>query len=187
MYAVIKTGGKQYKVATDDLIAVEKLAGKAGDKVVIGDVLMLSGSKGDGSDAVVGTPMIEGASVAAEVVEQGRGDKIIVFKKKRRHNYRRKKGHRQSLTTLRILEILENGKAIAKAEKKAATKAKAKTAKEEAPAEAKEAKTPETKPKTAAKPKAAPKAKAAPKSAAKKKTATKKKTAAKKTTKKDDS
>ena len=106
MYAVIKTGGKQYKVDPGDVIAVEKLSAKAGDKVVIGDVLMLSGSKGDGSDAVVGSPLIEGASVSAEVVEQGRGDKIIVFKKKRRHNYRRKKGHRQALTTLRILEIL---------------------------------------------------------------------------------
>jgi large subunit ribosomal protein L21 len=189
MYAVIKTGGKQYKVATDDVIAVEKLTGKAGDKVVIGDVLMLSGGKGDGSDVVVGTPLVEGVSVSAEVVEQGRGDKIIVFKKKRRHNYRRKKGHRQDLTTLRILEILENGKAIAKAKKttavkpKAAQKAKAET-KEPAVKEAEKAGV-ESKTKSA--PKTTAKTKATSKTTAKKKTTVKKKVAPKKTTKKDES
>ena len=118
MFAVIKTGGKQYKVAKDDVIKVEKLAGSAGDKVEFKEILMLGGAKEDGSDAVVGTPLVSGASVKAEVLEQGRGDKIIVFKKKRRHNYRRKKGHRQDLTVVKILDI--KGKKAAP--KKAAAK-----------------------------------------------------------------
>jgi len=118
MFAVIKTGGKQYKVAKNDVISVERLAGDAGDKVAFTDVLMLGGAKEDGSDAVIGAPMVPGASVAAEVVEQGRGAKIIVFKKKRRHNYRRKKGHRQDLTMVRILDV--QAKAKKAAPKKAA-------------------------------------------------------------------
>ncbi len=110
MFAVIKTGGKQYKVAKDDIISVEKLAGDAGDHVEFSDILMLGGKKEDGSDAVIGAPLIKGASVAAEVLEQGRGAKIIVFKKKRRHNYRRKKGHRQDLTVVKILDIQAKAK-----------------------------------------------------------------------------
>ena len=101
MFAVIKTGGKQYKVAKDDVIAVEKLAGEAGKSVEIKDVLMLS----DGGKVELGKPTISGASVKAEVVKQFRDDKIIVFKKRRRKNYRRKKGHRQSLTMLKITAI----------------------------------------------------------------------------------
>jgi large subunit ribosomal protein L21 len=120
MFAVLKTGGKQYKVAKDDVIKVEKLAGEAGDKVEFKEILMLGGAKDDGSDAVVGTPLVAGASVKAEVLEQGRGEKIIVFKKKRRQNYRRKKGHRQDLTVLRILDI--KAKAKKAAPKKAASK-----------------------------------------------------------------
>jgi large subunit ribosomal protein L21 len=118
MFAVLKTGGKQYKVAKDDVIKVEKLAGEAGDKIELKEILMLGGAKEDGSDAVVGTPLVAGASVKAEVLEQGRGNKIIVFKKKRRQNYRRKKGHRQDLTVLRILDI--KAKAKKAAPKKAA-------------------------------------------------------------------
>ena len=101
MFAVIKTGGKQYKVAKDDVITVERLAGEAGGKLDLTEVLMLS----DGGKVEVGSPMLAGAKVSAEVVEQARGDKIIVFKKKRRKNYRRKKGHRQDLTVLKITAI----------------------------------------------------------------------------------
>ncbi|HVI52879.1 MAG TPA: 50S ribosomal protein L21 [Candidatus Sulfotelmatobacter sp.] len=97
MFAVIKTGGKQYKVAPNDVILVEKLPGQAGDTVTLDQVLMV-GDK-------VGAPLVAGASVTATLVEQTRGEKIIVFKKKRRQNYRRKKGHRQDLTVLRIAAI----------------------------------------------------------------------------------
>jgi large subunit ribosomal protein L21 len=101
MFAVIRTGGKQYKVAKDDLIAVEKLAGEPGDAVEFPEVLML----GEGAEVAAGAPLVAGAMVGATVVEQSRAAKIIVFKKKRRHNYRRKKGHRQYQTVLRITEI----------------------------------------------------------------------------------
>jgi large subunit ribosomal protein L21 len=101
MFAVIRTGGKQYKVAKDDVIAVEKLAGEPGDTLELAEVLML----GDGAEVAAGAPLVEGAAVSATVVEQSRAAKIIVFKKKRRHNYRRKKGHRQYQTVLRITEI----------------------------------------------------------------------------------
>jgi large subunit ribosomal protein L21 len=101
MFAVIRTGGKQYKVAENDLISVEKLPGEPGAAVELSDVLMV----GDGAAARTGTPTLAGASVAATVVEQKKGPKIIVFKKRRRHNYRRKNGHRQELTVLRITGI----------------------------------------------------------------------------------
>ena len=101
MYAVLKTGGKQYKVAVNDVIIVEKLAGEAGDSIDLDEVLML----GDGEASTVGTPMVSGARVTARVLEQKRGDKIIVFKKKRRKNYRRTRGHRQDQTVLRITDI----------------------------------------------------------------------------------
>ena len=101
MFAVIRTGGKQYKVAKDDVIAVEKLAGEPGATIEFGEVLMV----GDGADVSTGTPLVAGASVSAELVEHRRADKIIVFKKKRRQNYRRKNGHRQHQTVLRITEI----------------------------------------------------------------------------------
>lgn len=106
MFAVVKTGGKQYRVAPGDVIRVEKLVAAAGAVVELGEVLMLGG---DGDGIEVGRPRIEGAAVTATVLEQTRGDKILVFKKKRRHNYRRKKGHRQELTVLRIAEILPPG------------------------------------------------------------------------------
>ena len=101
MFAVIRTGGKQYKVAKDDVIAVEKLDGEPGMTVELGEVLMV----GDGATVATGTPLVAGASVSATLVEHRRADKIIVFKKKRRQNYRRKKGHRQHQTVLRIDEI----------------------------------------------------------------------------------
>ena len=101
MYAIIKTGGKQYKVAANDVIKVEKIAAQAGDTVKLEEVLMVAG---DGAPKV-GAPLLKGAFVNAEVLEQAKGDKVIVFKKKRRHNYRRKNGHRQNLTVLRIKDI----------------------------------------------------------------------------------
>jgi large subunit ribosomal protein L21 len=101
MFAVIRTGGKQYKVAKDDVIAVEKLEGEPGATLELDEVLMV----GDGATVATGTPLIDGATVSATLVEHRRADKIIVFKKKRRQNYRRKKGHRQHQTVLRITEI----------------------------------------------------------------------------------
>jgi len=99
-YAVVKTGGKQFRVTAGDVINVEKLAGEAGDKVTLDKVLMVGGDK-----PKVGAPLLEGATVEAEIVEQTRAPKIIVFKKRRRQNYRRKKGHRQEMTTLKISSI----------------------------------------------------------------------------------
>ena len=100
MFAVIRTGGKQYKVAKDDTIKVEKLNAKAGDKVTLDEVLFVGGDK-----ATLGSPLVKGASVEAEVLEQKKGPKITIFKKKRRQNYRRKKGHRQDLTMIQITNI----------------------------------------------------------------------------------
>ena len=105
MFAVLKTGGKQYKVAKDDVIEIERLPGQAGQQVVFDQVLML----GDSASATAGAPLVAGASVAATLLEQVKGDKVIVFKKRRRHNYRRKRGHRQLLTVVRIDEILTGG------------------------------------------------------------------------------
>lgn len=123
MYAVIRTGGKQYRVTPGDVIEVEKLSGEAGEIIQISEVLMLGGE----GAAQIGAPVVSGASIAAEIIEQKRGTKIIVFKKKRRKNYRRKKGHRQHLTALRITEILTGGKQPSKtAAKPAADKPKAK-------------------------------------------------------------
>jgi large subunit ribosomal protein L21 len=101
MYAVIKTGGKQYRVAANDVLEIEKVAGDAGAKVEFNEVLMVGGDAG----AKIGAPFIAGAKVTAEVVEQGRGPKVIAFKKRRRKNSRRKRGHRQELTTVKITNI----------------------------------------------------------------------------------
>jgi large subunit ribosomal protein L21 len=106
MFAVIRTGGKQYRVTPNDIIEIERIAGEPGDIVELSEVLLLGGD----SSPQTGSPTIAGALVAAELVEHKRGDKIIVFKKKRRKNYRRKNGHRQGLTMLRITEILTDGK-----------------------------------------------------------------------------
>jgi large subunit ribosomal protein L21 len=100
MYAVIRTGGKQYRVSEGQTLRVEKLSGKAGDKINFGEVLLLGGDT-----PKVGQPLVKGASVAAEIVAEGRGPKIIVFKFKRRKNQRRKSGHRQTYTELKITGI----------------------------------------------------------------------------------
>jgi large subunit ribosomal protein L21 len=143
MYAVVKTGGKQYRVAKNDVLTVEKLDGEAGAVVELEEVLAMN----DGSGLTIGTPMVDGARVAATVLEQKKGDKVIIFKKKRRKNYRRTRGHRQQLTVIRISDILAKGqKAAAAAAAPAAdadapakkapakAKAKAKTAAKKAPA-----------------------------------------------------
>jgi len=103
MYAVIKTGGKQYRVAADDVLTIEKLAGEAGAKIEFEEVLMLGGA----GDPKIGTPAVAGAKVVAEVIAQGRAKKVIAFKKRRRKNSRRKRGHRQYQTTVRITEIVD--------------------------------------------------------------------------------
>jgi large subunit ribosomal protein L21 len=139
MFAIVRTGGKQYRVAAGDKIAVEKLSGEAGDKISLGDILLA----GDGDKAAD----LNGLLVSAEIIAQERGEKVIVFKKRRRHNYRRKQGHRQSLTLLRILAVGKEEKkpvsskaetaAAPKAEKvKAAPAAEAAPAKEAAPKKA---------------------------------------------------
>jgi large subunit ribosomal protein L21 len=101
MYAVVKTGGKQYKVASGDVIKVEKLAGEAGGMIELEHVLMVGGEGG----VTVGAPIVAGAKVACEVLEQGKGPKVISFKKRRRKNSRRTIGHRQQLTVLRVKDI----------------------------------------------------------------------------------
>jgi large subunit ribosomal protein L21 len=104
MFAVIRTGGKQYRVAAEDVIKVEKVKGDPGEIVQFGEVLVVSGD-----DVTLGVPTVAGASVAAEVLEQGRGAKVIAFKKRRRKNSRRRRGHRQEFTLLRVTEILTDG------------------------------------------------------------------------------
>ena len=163
MFAVIKTGGKQYKVAPNDVLRIEKIAGEPGDTVELGSVLMVGGEDG----LTIGAPLVEGDAVAAEVIEQGRADKIIVFKKKRRKNYRRRNGHRQHQTVLRITEILTGGKKPSQAEPAKAEPASAQPAPEQAEAAPKEAPAEKTPAKEAA-PKKAPAKKAAAKKAAKK-------------------
>ena len=101
MYAVIKTGGKQYRVAKDDVLKIERLAGEAGTKIEFDHVLMV----GSGAGVKVGTPTVAGAKVTGELVAQSRGPKLIAFKKRRRKNSRRKKGHRQDLSTIKITGI----------------------------------------------------------------------------------
>ena len=100
MFAVIRTGGKQYTVAQDDVLIVERLTGEVGSTLTLGDVLMLGGKSPE-----TGAPLVAGASVSAEIVEQGRGEKVVAFKKKRRKNTHRKRGHRQHFTKLKVLEI----------------------------------------------------------------------------------
>ncbi len=145
MFAVIKTGGKQYRVAAGAAFEVEKLPGETGEQVVFSDVLMLGGNPPQ-----LGAPLVAGASVAAEIVEQRRGPKLIVFKKRRRKSSRRKNGHRQHFTLVRVTEILTNGKtptarkAVQKAEAakpKKAAKPETSPAKAEASAPEKAAET----------------------------------------------
>ncbi|ANK13200.1 50S ribosomal protein L21 [Erythrobacter neustonensis] len=121
MFAVVRTGGKQYRVAAGDKIAVEKLAGEAGDTITLGDILLA----GEGDDIAD----VAKVTVSAEIIAQAKSEKVIVFKKRRRHNYRRKNGHRQQMTLLRITAV---GAAEKPAKKAAAKKAKT----EDAPAAA---------------------------------------------------
>jgi large subunit ribosomal protein L21 len=120
MFAIVRTGGKQYRVAAGDKIAVEKLAGEAGDTITLSDVLLA----GEG-DAIADAAKV---TVSAEIIAQAKSEKVIVFKKRRRHNYRRKNGHRQQMTLLRITAVGEG--------KPAAKKVATKKTKTEAPAEA---------------------------------------------------
>ncbi len=158
MFAVIKTGGKQYKVAKDDVIVVEKLKAEAGEVVTFDSVLMV----GEDAETKTGAPYVDGACVAGEVIEQTRGAKVLIFKKKRRKNYRRTKGHRQKLTVVRITDVLTDGKKPAAKAKKAAPKPAAAEGAAKAPA------------KKAAAAKKAPAKKAPAKKAAAKKTPAKK-------------
>ena len=160
MFAVVRTGGKQYRVAPGDKIVVEKMDGNAGDKVTLGDVLLA----GDGSDL----KKTDGLTVAAEIIAQAKGDKVTVFKKRRRHNYRRKKGHRQQHTILRIVAIGHHkaekkptpskSEAAKPAKAEAAKPAKAEAAETAAVGESVEAKPAAKAAKPAAAKKAAPKA-----------------------------
>ena len=173
MYAVIRTGGKQYRVAPNDVIHVERLSTGPGKSVDFAEVLLV----GEGAATTAGTPLVAGAKVRAEVLDEVRGEKIIVFKKKRRKGYRRKQGHRQNLTVLRITDITgADGKTVSAAKAKPAAKSKAAAKKTAAKPKA-EAKTTETKAKAkpetdtskeadAEKPQAAPKKKAVPKAKA---------------------
>ena len=114
MFAIVKTGGKQYRVGPGDQIVVERIAGDVGAEIALDYVLAFS----DGEISAVGTPIVEGASVRAKIVQQPRGTKVIVFKKKRRKNYRRKRGHRQELTVLRI-EGISRGATVATSDESA--------------------------------------------------------------------
>jgi large subunit ribosomal protein L21 len=161
MFAVIRTGGKQYRVAAEDVIRVDKVPGQPGEIVEFGEVLVVGGD-----NVQLGAPTVAGATVAAEVIEQGRGAKVIAFKKRRRKNSRRKRGHRQEFTLIRITEILTEGKkpskvAKPKPERKPKPAEPTETAAERATDKAK------AKPKTKAKAKAEKKAKPPAKKAAK--------------------
>ena len=149
MFAIVRTGGKQYRVAAGDKIAVEKLAGEAGDTITLGDVLMA----GEG-DSIADASKV---TVSAEIIAQAKSEKVIVFKKRRRHNYRRKNGHRQQMTLLRITDVGEGKKAPAK---KAAAPKKEEAPKAETETKAAAAKKPAAKKAPAKK---APAKKAAPK------------------------
>ena len=135
MFAVIKTGGKQYRVATDQTLTVHRLAAEPGE-IVTFPVLILGGEKVE-----IGAPMVAGASVAAEVMEHTRGDKVIAFKKRRRQNSRRTRGHRQDFTVVRFTEILTGGAKPTKVARPKAEPKPAKTAEEKAEAKAKSKKT----------------------------------------------
>jgi large subunit ribosomal protein L21 len=182
MYAVIKTGGKQYRVAQNEVLKIERLAVEAGRRIAFNEVLAVDA----GAGLKVGTPMVAGAMVTATVVEQTHAPTILVFKKKRRHNYRRKNGHRQDLTVIRIGEILTDGRQPSPepepqaeaAPRPAAAKPKAKAKPAQPPAAKKAAAKPKPAKKAAAKP--AAKAKAKPAAGAAKAKAPAKKAPAKK-------
>ena len=151
MYALVKTGGKQYRVSKDDTILVERIAAEEGAEVILNDIVML----GDGDKVTIGNPKVDGAAVSATVVRQTRGPKIIIFRRKRRKNHRRTQGHRQHLTLLKINDIAEDAKKLAPvkpvakkaaptvdnaAKKAAAKKAASKTTAAKKPAKKKAAK-----------------------------------------------
>lgn len=121
MYAVIQTGGKQYKVSTGDVLKLERLPGEAGNTIAFDKVMMVGGGE---QGLQIGAPLLESVTVEGQILEHKRGEKIIIFKKKRRHNYRRKIGHRQELTVVRITGI--GGVSAAPAKPKKASKPKAK-------------------------------------------------------------
>ncbi len=137
MYAVVETGGKQYRVTAGDIISVEKLEGKAGETITLDKILYAS----DGSTIKLGAPTVEKASISAEILEQKKDAKVLVFKKKRRQNYRRMKGHRQNVTILRVAGITVDGKKTSAPvlKKAAAPKAEAKAAAPKAAVEKKTA------------------------------------------------
>lgn len=166
MFAVFRTGGKQYKVAKNDVIEIERLPGENGAILEFTEVLMV----GEAGATTVGTPLVAGASVAAALLDQIKADKVLIFKKKRRHNYRRKRGHRQPLSLIKVMDILTDGRKFDRtalaADAKSAAEARAQR---KAPAGGGETK---AAPKKTAKKAAAP--------AKKKKTKTKTKSAAKK-------
>jgi large subunit ribosomal protein L21 len=174
MFAVFKTGGKQYRVAAEDVLKVDKIKGEPGQIVEFGEVLVVGGDS-----VAIGAPSVAGATVAAEVLDQGRGAKVIAFKKRRRKNSRRKRGHRQEFTLIRITEILTDGKKANKTapprpkREKPPAAAAAPAAAAEAAASSAEGATAKAKPK--AKAKAKPKTSEKPKSAAKKPAAARKK------------
>jgi len=145
MFAVIRTGGKQYRVVAEDVLKIDKIKGEPGEIIQLGDVLVVGGD-----NVTLGAPTVAGASVAAEVLEQGRDPKVIAFKKRRRKNSRRKRGHRQEFTLLRVTEILTDG---AKPSLSARPKAQAKP--KPAPAQADDEDTEEARPKAKTKGKAA--------------------------------
>ncbi len=146
MFAVFKTGGKQYRVAAEDVLKVGKVKGEPGEIVEFGEVLVVGG------DSVsLGAPTVAGATVAAEVLEQARGPKIIAFKKRRRKNSRRKIGHRQEFTLLRITEILTDGKKPSKQAQPRPKRAPAATASEQSAGAAAAARPPRTEPRQRAK------------------------------------
>jgi large subunit ribosomal protein L21 len=132
MYALVKTGGKQYRVSKDDTILVERIAAEEGAEIILSDIVML----GDGDKVTVGTPKVDGAAVSATVVRQTRGPKIIIFRRKRRKNHRRTQGHRQDLTLLKINDIAEDAKKLIKVKPavKESAKKTAKTSVKKAPA-----------------------------------------------------
>ena len=157
MYALVKTGGKQYRVSKDDTILVERIVAEEGAEVILNDIVMI----GDGDKVTIGMPRVDGAAVSATVLRQTRGPKIVIFRRKRRKNHRRTQGHRQDLTLLKINDIAEDAKKLAPAKpvaKKAASKVETAKSKATKKAPAK---------KVAAK-KASPKAQVAKKPAAKK-------------------
>jgi len=128
MYALVKTGGKQYRVSKDDTILVERLSAEEGEQIVLSDIVMLA----DGEKVTIGTPRVDGAGVSATVIRQTRGPKIIIFRRKRRKNHRRTQGHRQDLTLLKINDIAEDVKNLKTAKSSVKTAPKKPAAKKAA-------------------------------------------------------